>query len=103
MYLALRPALSLRVKIIDRLALTLEGGYRIVVSSVQSLFPHVAAGGFDASIGAAVPLGIGFELRATFDYQHYFFAMNPNPGDRYILGGALDQYIGGTLSLAFRR
>jgi hypothetical protein len=102
LYLALRPALNLRVKVIDRLHLTLEGGYRIVISSVQTLFPRVTTGGFDAAIGAAVPLGLGFEIRGTFDYQHYFFAMNPSPGDRYVLGGALDQYIGGTLSLAFR-
>lgn len=104
-YLSLRPALVLRVKVIDRLAIVAEGAYRIVVGTgdVKTMFPRSNAGGFDLAIGASVPLALGFEARATFDYAHYFFDMRPQPGDRFVLGGALDQYVGATLAVAFRR
>ena len=49
-------------------------------------------------------LGLGvrpmahFEIRLQVDYARYFFSMNPKVGDPYVAGGALDQFINGTLS-----
>lgn len=104
-YLSLRPAVSLRVKIVERFAIIADGGYRIVLASgaLQTLFPRSRGGGFDVALGGAVPLGLGFEVRATFEYSHYFFDMRAEPGDRNVLGGALDQYVGATFAAAFRR
>jgi hypothetical protein len=104
-YLSLRPAIALRVMVIERLWILAEGGYRIVLGTgdLKTMFPRSSSGGFDVAVGGAVPIAAGFEARATFDYAHYFFSMNPQPGDRYVLGGALDQYIGATVAVAFRR
>ena len=101
----MRPAVALRVKVIERLWLSLDGGYRVIVGSgqVRTLFPRSNGGGFDVALGGAVPIALGFEARATVEYAHYFFAMGAQPGDRYVLGGALDQYVGATLAFAWRR
>jgi hypothetical protein len=50
-------------------------------------------GGIDAALGAALPLGSGgFELQGLLRYFRYFYAMNPEPGDALVAGGALDQF-----------
>lgn len=44
-----------------------------------------------------------WKIEAQFNlaYRHYFFSMNPEVGDARVAGGALDQFINGTLGLAF--
>jgi len=47
-------------------------------------------------------LDAGLEIRLGFDVRRYFFSMNPEVGDPFIAGGALDQYLGYTLGIAYR-
>ncbi|MBL9016862.1 MAG: hypothetical protein JNL83_21925, partial [Myxococcales bacterium] len=40
------------------------------------------------------------DVQARLDLRRYFFAMNPEPGDPWIAGGATDQYFGGAIGFA---
>jgi hypothetical protein len=66
-------------------------------------FPEAKANGMDAGLmfGFAIPKG--FEVRLGADYRRYGFSLNPVPGDPYVAGGALDQYWGFSIGLAWRR
>jgi hypothetical protein len=57
----------------------------------------------DFSLGAAVAIAKGLEVRVSADRRRYFFAMNPMPGDPLIVGGAVDDNYGITAAIAFRR
>ena len=43
----------------------------------------------------------GLEGRIVFDYERYFYAFQPIPGDAYVAGGALDQFFGVRLAVAY--
>ncbi len=64
-------------------------------------FPQATGRGMYASLGFSFELLRSLEVSATFDYQRYFLAMNPEVGDRYIAGGALDERMGGNVSLSY--
>ncbi|MCA9617021.1 MAG: hypothetical protein KC586_29875, partial [Myxococcales bacterium] len=65
-------------------------------------FPRASAGGMEAEILVGYELDAGLEIRLGFDVRRYFFSMNPEVGDPFIAGGALDQYFGYTLGAAYR-
>lgn len=65
-------------------------------------FPRASAGGIEAEILVGYELDAGLEIRLGFDVRRYFFSMNPEVGDPFIAGGALDQYLGYTLGVAYR-
>lgn len=58
---------------------------------VSGRFPNVKVGGIDANIGVGIGVMKGLEARVMFNYSRFFYSMNPNVGDPYIAGGALDQ------------
>jgi hypothetical protein len=58
---------------------------------VSGRFPHVSVGGVDANIGLGIGVTKGLEARLSFNYSRFFYSMNPEPGEPYIAGGALDQ------------
>jgi hypothetical protein len=67
----------------------------------EDWFPRLDAGGVEAEAG------IGFavddvELRALFTMRRFFYAMNPEPGDARVVGGAVDQYLSGALRFTYR-
>ena len=67
-------------------------------------FPEAKANGFDSGLMFGFALPLGFEIRLGADYRRYWFDLNPVPGSApYIAGGALDQYFGGTVGVAWRR
>jgi hypothetical protein len=67
-------------------------------------FPEAKANGFDIGLMFGFALPLGFEIRLGVDYRRYWFDLNPVPGSApYIAGGALDQYLGGTVGVAWRR
>ena len=43
----------------------------------------------------------GWEARLVGDYERYFYSFKPEPGDEYVAGGALDQFYGGRLAVAY--
>jgi hypothetical protein len=63
----------------------------------ESTFAAVEFGG-----GLAVPVVRVFEFRATADYMRVFYAFHPNPGDAYVAGGALDQFVRAQLTANLR-
>ena len=67
-------------------------------------FPEAKANGMDALLVMGFALPKGFEIRLSGDYRRYGFDLNPVPPDPpYVAGGALDQYWGGALGVAWRR
>lgn len=65
-------------------------------------FPRASGGGIEAEILLGYELDAGLEVRIGFDVRRYFFSMNPEVGDPFIAGGALDQYLGYTVGAAYR-
>jgi len=94
-YHALRFAAEGRVPI-GPIAIRVDVGYRLPVAAGALLarFRDGTAGGVDLSAGIAVPLPLsGIEARAGARYARYFYSFFPEPGDAYIAGGALDEYL----------
>ena len=67
-------------------------------------FPEAKANGMDAMLMLGYALPLGFEIRLGADYRRYWFDLNPvAPDPPYVAGGALDQYWGFSLGVAWRR
>jgi len=66
----------------------------------DSWFPRATGAGIDGSAGIAFHVTPWLDVQARLDLRRYFFAMNPEPGDPWIAGGATDQYFGGAIGLA---
>jgi hypothetical protein len=88
---------------IGPIALRLGAGYRLPLAAGALLerFRDGRVGGIDAMLGVAVPIAKGFEARAGAEYTRYFYSFFPNPGDPYIAGGALDEYVGFKIGAAY--
>jgi hypothetical protein len=97
-----RLAVDARIPV-GRLSLRAAVGYRAIFDSgtISGRFRGSSAGGIDAEAGAAFELARGWEVRAIADYERYFYSFKPVPGDAYVAGGALDQFFGGRLALAY--
>jgi hypothetical protein len=52
---------------------------------------------------SSVTLGRGFEARLWLDYARWFYDMNPEPGDAYVAGGALDEMLTVLVGVAYAR
>jgi hypothetical protein len=78
-------------------------GYRGVLSTggVGELFPRSRAGGVDASIGVAKKVSPGIELSLDLAYTRFYYDLQPQPGDRYVAGGALDEMASLSLGLTY--
>jgi hypothetical protein len=57
--------------------------------------------GVEGSLGASLPFARVFEARLSGRYTRFFYSFDPVPGDLYVAGGALDQYLTGQLALAW--
>lgn len=104
-YSALRPGASVALRLFGPVYLRAAGGYHILLGTGQlgsaQYFPRLKGGGMDLEAGAMVrPLRF-LELRASFDYRRFWFSFNPEPGDPYIAGGALDDSRGFSVTAAF--
>src|SRR5690606_33169872 len=66
-------------------------------------FPHARITALELSGGAGYRLRPWLELRALIQYRRYGFDLRPEPGDRFIVGGAADQYVQYSLGVALMR
>jgi hypothetical protein len=101
-YRANRIAIDTRIPL-GRLAFLASAGFRAVLSAgdVASRFRESSADGVDGTLGVSVTVASGWEARLIGDYERYFYAFQPMPGDGYVAGGALDQFFGGRLAVAY--
>lgn len=101
-YRVTRLGLDLRLDA-GAVALLLGAGYGLVRSAgpMDARFPRMDAGVVDGRLGLAVPLVPRLEARVWGEYTRYFFTLNPEPGDRFVAGGALDQFATVHLDAAF--
>ncbi len=65
-------------------------------------YPGTSAQGIAGSVGAGFELGLGFEIRLDLDARFYFLDFHPNADDPEAVGGALDHYVAGHLTVAWR-
>lgn len=93
-YTFVRGGLDARIPL-GPLALTVEAGYlgALEAGEVAARFRDATLGGIDVGGGVAVPIAYGFEARLTGQYVRWFYAFTPVPGDAYVAGGALDEYL----------
>jgi hypothetical protein len=101
-YQANRTAVDGRIPF-GRFALLASAGFRAVVSGgdVASRFRATSVAGIDGQLGGAATIVSGLEGRIVFNYERYFYAFQPIPGDTYVAGGALDQFFGARLAVAY--
>jgi hypothetical protein len=78
-----------------RLALLADASYlgSVVSGEIHDRFRDPSVGGVELGAGLAVRLAAGFEARLGARYTRWFYAFGPEPGDRYIAGGALDELL----------
>jgi hypothetical protein len=69
-------------------------GYLNILSSgaFGDRFPHATIGGIDAKLGATYRVAQNVEVLVDGDYTRIFSSENPQPGETFVAGGALDQY-----------
>jgi hypothetical protein len=105
-YRFLRAGAGLRLDVKPRVALLASAAYLHVLDSGQiatsNYFPRLTVAGMEAGVGAAWQFSSPWEVRVGVDYRRYFFSMHPEPGDRLIAGGALDNYVVATAALGLR-
>lgn len=93
-----------RVPLDPRWTLVVRGGWRHLLGTGDlggdAWFPRLTGAGLDGSLGAQVRLTRWLGAYARAEVRHYFFAMNPEPGDAVIAGGAVDTFLGGAIGLA---
>ena len=94
-YLFVRPALDARLPIVDWFAVLPSFGVLVPLDGgeVYDRFTNSSVLGIDASLLLTFILGAGIELRGGAEYTRYFSSFEPVPGDPYVAGGALDQYV----------
>ena len=88
---------------VGSLSLYVAGSYLGVLSAGRegTYFPRATVGGLAGTLGASYVLGDGFEVSLEVAYTRFFYSMNPEPGDPYVAGGALDQMGRGSLGVAY--
>jgi hypothetical protein len=101
-YRFVRGGLDARVSM-GRLSFYGYGSYLDVLSTglVGTYFGRASVGGVEGRVGVAHTLGRAFEASLEFAYTRFFYTLNPQPGDPYVAGGALDQMSRGSLSVAY--
>lgn len=105
-YRFVRLGAGMRLGIIDRLYLELDLAYRIVMDAGEifsdAFFPRAKAGGFDFQAGIPVRVWQGLYVVPGFVLTRYHYDLRVEPGDALIAGGAVDRYLGGSLSVVWR-
>jgi hypothetical protein len=99
-----RVALGKKENYIIGANIALRGVFNVGGIGTSVWFPEAKANGMDTGLFVGFGLPLGFEIRVGMDYRRYWFDLNPvPPNPPYVAGGALDQYLAGTLGIAWRR
>ncbi|MBK9000763.1 MAG: hypothetical protein IPM35_34000 [Myxococcales bacterium] len=81
-------------------------GYRHVSEAgtveTAAWFPRLQVAGLDAGAFAGYAVIPRLDVLAGALYRRYWYSMNPEPGDRFIAGGALDSYISGWIGVGYQ-
>ncbi|HXU04610.1 MAG TPA: hypothetical protein VN903_26795, partial [Polyangia bacterium] len=116
-YWYIRPGIGIHFELPAQFSATLSGGFRWVINSAgpqfhDTFFPYATVNGADAELKIGYRFSANWEARAVVDFRRYFSSMNCFGGldaggqainqcdVRFTAGGAVDQYIAGTLMLA---
>ena len=93
-YKYLRAGADVRIPF-GAFSVTAAAGYDFILSSgpFEQKFPRAEIGGVDALLGAAYRVAENVEIAGSAHYERVFSKLNPQPGDQYVAGGALDQYL----------
>ncbi|WP_437717242.1 hypothetical protein WMF45_12985 [Sorangium sp. So ce448] len=85
------------------IALALGAEYILPLSSgpVYERFTGASVQGVGALAGVMMPVATGIEARLLVEYARFFSSFQPEQGDAYIAGGAIDQYLGLRLAGAY--
>ena len=99
-YGGIRPMLEATVHFTPIFGLHLGGAYQVLITKGElgSYFPRSVGGGADMWVAVSVKPLSHFAIRLQGDYSRYFFALKPQLGDTNIAGGALDEYLSGTIT-----
>ncbi|MDC3960890.1 hypothetical protein [Polyangium jinanense] len=73
----------------------------LTTGAVYDRFSGPKVHGITAAAGLAVRFESGLQIRLTGHYDRFFSDFDPVLGDAYVAGGALDQYFGVRLGLAY--
>jgi hypothetical protein len=95
-YKYVRLGAQVRVNLPENFSITVEGSYRHLLGVGQlkvNYFPRSTAMGMDVSAGVGYRFMPVLEGRAGVDLRRYAYSMNSVPGDTFVAGGAVDQYI----------
>lgn len=71
-----------------------------IISS--AFFPNGSNFGLDGNVGFGVGVLKMLQIRAAFDFTRYGLTFKTEPTDAFVAQGAIDQYVGGTISLRFQ-
>jgi len=72
----------------------IEGG------KLYERFRDATIGGIQADLGLALSLGDRTELALSASYTRFFSTFLPIPGDAYVAGGALDEFVGARIAVS---
>ncbi|WP_437624560.1 hypothetical protein [Sorangium sp. So ce1151] len=88
---------------VGSVALGLGAEYILPLSSgpVYDRFTGASVQGIGALAGVMIPVATGIEARLLVEYARFFSSFQPEQGDAYIAGGAIDQYLGLRLAGAY--
>jgi len=109
-YRFIRPGVGIHFELPAQLSLSLSGGFRWVFNNGgqfhDTFFKYSTVNGVDAQLGAGYRFASWGEVRAVGDFRRYFSSMNCNATNmvcdpRFLAGGAVDQYLSGSVMFAF--
>jgi hypothetical protein len=94
-YKSLRFGLDARIPLVKAFALLPGAGFSIPLAAgdVFDRFRDASVLALDVGLSFAIVTGTGFEARVGAHYTRYFYSFSPEPGDPYVAGGALDQFL----------
>ena len=103
-YNYLRAGASLHIYTGTPLSFFAGGYYRHVLRAGdirnEDWFPSATVWGAEGTVGASYRFLPWLEARLQGDVRLYQFRMTPDAGDAHVTDGAMDQYWGGSLSMA---
>ncbi len=105
-YRYVRAGADVTMALAPKWELGVSGGYRHLISmgdlTDAAWFPRAEGAGVDATASITFLATPWLGIYAALDMRRYFFTMNPEVGDPWIAGGAIDQYLGAFVGLSVR-